>query len=122
MSLHRFTVGRKALFKGSWYSSNTPQAASQITALLPDTTQYRVRSDGDRHDRLVDEDSLEEVHMKPPLSPTSFAEPARFPSRDRAAASRPQSHEHLEHARRRESDCDGTLRRIRQLVEDNRLL
>lgn len=122
MSLRRFTVGQKAFFKSNWYSSNTPQAAPHITALLPETTQCRVRSDGERHDGLVDEDSLEEAHMEPPLSPISSAKPARFPSRDRAAASRPQSHERLEYARRRESDCDGTLRRIRQLVEDNRLL
>jgi hypothetical protein len=122
MSLRRFTVGQKVLVESSLYSSNTPQAASHITALLPDTTQYRVRSDGERHDRIVDEDSLEEAGTRPLLSGASSAEPARFPSRDRAAASRPQSHERLEYARRRESDCDGALRRIRQLVEDNRLL
>jgi hypothetical protein len=116
------TVGQKVLVESSLYSSNTPQAASHITALLPDTTQYRVRSDGERHDRIVDEDSLEEAGTRPLLSGASSAEPARFPSRDRAAASRPQSHERLEYARRRESDCDGALRRIRQLVEDNRLL
>lgn len=118
MSLHRFAVGQEVVFKSARYRSNAPQGSYHIVALLPDT-RYRVRSPGERHERMADEDSIEDVHMRSLLSPE---EPTRFPSLDRATASRPHSYERLEYARRQKSDCDGTLRRIRQLVEDNRLL
>lgn len=121
MLQHRFAIGQEAVLNRSRYSLNAVPSLYRITVTLPENNssrQYRIRRDGEPHGRMVTETSLEALTSLPQPDPLGRS----YPSIDRIAASRPGSHELLEYARLQESDSDGTLRRIRRLVEDNRLL
>lgn len=121
MLQHRFQIGQEVTLKISHYSLNAPLGLYRVIAVVPERDnfpQYRIRSDAERHERMVSEDSLEAYNS--PAQPDAHG--AGFPSPDRTAASLPGSHEILEFARQMKSDSDGTQRRLNRLVEDSRLI
>lgn len=66
---HIFTVGQTVRLKDGFLvvPSKLPDRY-RITATLPprgNMLQYRVRSDDERHERVVTEDSLEAINMSP---------------------------------------------------------
>lgn len=77
---HLFAVGQAVRLKGGF--GTFPQTAEiyRIRATLPargDSLQYRIRSDGERHERVATQDSLEPVATSPSdiitLSERTFA-------------------------------------------------
>lgn len=120
MRPHRFQIGQEVVLKVGRYS-NAPVGRYRVIAVVPErdnSPQYRIRNDAERHERMVSEDSLGAcAEIANP-----HAHGAGFPSPDRIAAGRPGSHETLEYARQRNSDSDGTMRRLKRLVEDCRLI
>jgi hypothetical protein len=66
MSEHRYAVGQSVRMKRHFGVYRTDDALYQITGRLPEkdnSPQYRVRSESERHDRVVTEDGLEGVEM-----------------------------------------------------------
>ena len=64
MSAHRFAIGQSVHLRRRFGLSPHTAENYRITGLLPamdNSPQYRIRSDDERHDRVVTEDSLEEL-------------------------------------------------------------
>lgn len=65
---HRFKIGQKVRLKGGFGRSSLPVEIYQVTGVLPPSggvPQYRIRNDGERHERVTTEDSLEPVGPPP---------------------------------------------------------
>ncbi|MBL8575617.1 MAG: hypothetical protein JNK47_00200 [Mesorhizobium sp.] len=63
---HLFTIGQAVRLKGGFLRPALPTDIYHITGTLPargDSLQYRIRSDGERHERVTTQDSLEPVDM-----------------------------------------------------------
>jgi hypothetical protein len=61
MSPHKFAVGQIVKFLPDRYQSNLRDARFKVLRLLPEADhalQYRVKSQGDGHERIVREDQL----------------------------------------------------------------
>lgn len=61
---HLFDVGQTVRLKGGFGLLSQSAGVYQITARLPprgNSPQYRIRSDGERHERVATQDSLETV-------------------------------------------------------------
>ncbi|MEP9373297.1 hypothetical protein [Mesorhizobium sp. KR1-2] len=66
MSLHRFAIGQSVHFKNR--QSDTTGGVYRITATLPErdnSPQYRIRNDGERHERVTTENTLVLVDAPP---------------------------------------------------------
>ena len=62
--MHLFTVGQAARIKGGFVRPALAADIYHITGTLPprgDSLQYRIRNDGERHERVTTQDSLESV-------------------------------------------------------------
>ena len=67
--MHLFTVGQAVRIKGGFVRPALAADIYHITGILPprgDSLQYRIRNDGERHERVTTQDSLEPVSI--PLS------------------------------------------------------
>jgi hypothetical protein len=65
---HLFAVEQAVRLKGGFGTFSTTAEIYRITATLPprgDSLQYRIRSDGERHERVATQDSLESVDRSP---------------------------------------------------------
>jgi hypothetical protein len=61
---HLYALGQSVRLKGSFSTFPKPTEIYQVTGRLPprgDSLQYRIRSDGERYERMATEDSLEPV-------------------------------------------------------------
>ncbi|MBN8889405.1 MAG: hypothetical protein BGP12_04675 [Rhodospirillales bacterium 70-18] len=61
MALHKFAVGERVAFTPGRHDGNVPRGAYTVTRLLPvegGEQQYRVKSTGDTHERVVRESQL----------------------------------------------------------------
>lgn len=68
MSPHRFAIGQSVHLKNRFNQSDTTGGTYRIIATLPErdnSPQYRIRNDGERHERVTTEDTLELTHMSP---------------------------------------------------------
>jgi hypothetical protein len=68
-AMHLFTVGQVVRLKGGFGRPSLPADIYHITGTLPprgDSPQYRIRNDGERHERVTTQDSLEPVDMSRP--------------------------------------------------------
>jgi hypothetical protein len=71
---HLFAVGQAVRLRGSFGTFSKTAEIYHITGTLPprgDSPQYRIRSDGERHERVTTQDSLE-----PAVRPSQFSEGA----------------------------------------------
>ena len=62
--MHLFTVGQAVRIKGGFARPALAADIYHITGTLPprgDSLQYRIRNDGERHERVTTQDSLEPV-------------------------------------------------------------
>ena len=67
--MHLFTVGQVVRMKGGFARPALPADIYHITGTLPprgDSLQYRIRNDGERHERVTTQDSLEPVNTPQP--------------------------------------------------------
>lgn len=65
---HLYALGQSVRLKGSFSTFPKSTEIYQITGRLPprgDSLQYRIRSDGERYERMATEDSLEPVPILP---------------------------------------------------------
>lgn len=65
---HRFAIGQSVRMKGRIGLSPKTAETFRITGKLPakdNSPQYRMRSDDERHERVITEDSLEAVEAAP---------------------------------------------------------
>lgn len=63
---HFFTVGQAVRLRGNFGTFPKGSQIYRITGTLPptgDSLQYRVRSDGERHERVTTQDNLEPVRL-----------------------------------------------------------
>ena len=70
---HLFAVGQTVRLRGNFGTFPKTTEVYRITGTLPprgDSPQYRIRSDGERHERVTTQDSLE------PVRPSQFSEGA----------------------------------------------
>lgn len=61
MAPHAFAVGQRVIFAPGRQDANVPRGAYTVTRLLPldnGEQQYRVKSAGDTHERVVRESQL----------------------------------------------------------------
>ncbi|PSJ56654.1 hypothetical protein [Pseudaminobacter soli (ex Li et al. 2025)] len=73
MSPHRFAIGQSVHLKNRINQSDTTEGVYRITATLPErdnSPQYRIRNDGERHERVATENTL--VLVDTPLVATGF--------------------------------------------------
>jgi hypothetical protein len=64
MADHRFAIGQPVRLKGRFGMATNTAETYRITGTLPakdNSPQYRIRNDGERHERVATEDSLEEI-------------------------------------------------------------
>ena len=67
--MHLFTVGQAVRIKGGFARPTLAADIYHITGTLPprgDSLQYRIRNDGERHERVTTQDSLEPVNTPQP--------------------------------------------------------
>lgn len=65
---HLYAVGQAVRLRGSFGTFPKNADLYHITATLPardDSPQYRIRSNGERHERVTTQDSLEPVRASP---------------------------------------------------------
>lgn len=65
---HLFAIGQAVRLKGGFGTFPKTAEIYRITATLPprgDSLQYRIRSDGELHERVATQDSLEPVDTSP---------------------------------------------------------
>ena len=70
---HLFAVGQAVRLRGNFGTFPKTSEVYHITGTLPprgDSLQYRIRSDGERHERVTTQDNLE------PVRPSQFGEGA----------------------------------------------
>ncbi|PWJ78349.1 hypothetical protein C7441_11614 [Pseudaminobacter salicylatoxidans] len=70
MALHRFAIGQSVHLKNGFNRSDAAGGVYRITAILPErnnSPQYRIRSDGERHERVTTEDTLELINLPSPI-------------------------------------------------------
>jgi hypothetical protein len=68
MSPHRFAIGQSVHLKNRFNQSDTTEGVYRITATLPErdnSPQYRIRNDGERHERVTTENTLVLVDTPP---------------------------------------------------------
>lgn len=68
MPTHRFKIGQDVRVKRSLGHSPATPGSFRITAMLPErnnSPQYRMRSDAERHERVMVEDELELINASP---------------------------------------------------------
>lgn len=61
MSPHRFEIGQSVHLKNRFNQSDTTAGIYRIIATLPErdnSPQYRIRNDGERHERVTTENTL----------------------------------------------------------------
>jgi len=61
---HLFAVGQTVRFKGGFGLKTDPTEIYRITRTLPSqgtSPQYRIRSDGERHERVTSQEDLEGI-------------------------------------------------------------
>ncbi|PSJ51723.1 hypothetical protein [Pseudaminobacter soli (ex Li et al. 2025)] len=71
MSPHRFAIGQSVHLKNRINQSDTTQGVYRITATLPErdnSPRYRIRNDGERHERVTTENTLVLVGTPPVAS------------------------------------------------------
>jgi hypothetical protein len=64
LSSHGFAIGQAVRLRPAFGLSTKPAQIYRIIGLLPErdnSPQYRVRSDEERHDRVLTEDGLEDM-------------------------------------------------------------
>lgn len=69
MALHRFAIGQAVHLKNGFSRSDAAGEIYRITAMLPErnnSPQYRIRSDGERHERVATEDTLDPINLPSP--------------------------------------------------------
>lgn len=67
-AMHLFAVGQAVRLKGGFGTFPKTAEIYRIAATLPprgDSLQYRIRSDGELHERVATQDSLEPVDTSP---------------------------------------------------------
>ncbi|MEP9374277.1 hypothetical protein [Mesorhizobium sp. KR1-2] len=68
MSPHRFAIGQSVHLKNRFNQSDTTAGTYRIIATLPErdnSPQYRIRNDGERHERVTTENTLVLVDTPP---------------------------------------------------------
>jgi hypothetical protein len=68
VSTHLYALGQSVRLKGSFGTLPKSIEIYHVTGRLPprgDSLQYRIRSDGERYERMATEDSLEPVSVSP---------------------------------------------------------
>ena len=68
MPMHLFTIGQAVRLRGNFGTFPKTSEIYHITGTLPargDSLQYRIRSDGELHERVATQDSLEPVDTSP---------------------------------------------------------
>jgi hypothetical protein len=77
-STHLFEVGQAVRLRGSLGTFSKTVGIYRVTGTLPpyrDSPQYRIRNDGERHERVTTQDDLEPVSISqsgPSLSERTF--------------------------------------------------
>jgi hypothetical protein len=64
MADHRFAIGQPVRLKSRFPMATKTAGTYRITGTLPakdNSPQYRIRNDGERHERVATEDSLEAI-------------------------------------------------------------
>jgi hypothetical protein len=68
MNVHRFAVGQSVRMKGTIAMSLQTGDKFRITGRMPArdwSPQYRIRNDVERHERVAEENNLEEINVAP---------------------------------------------------------
>jgi hypothetical protein len=84
MNVHRFAIGQSVRLKGTIGMSLQTGDMFRITGKMPArnwSPQYRISSDEGRHERVAEENNLEEVTVAPSPGPLLARSESRGPKR-----------------------------------------
>jgi len=76
MSVHRFAVGQPVRLKTRFGLAPKATETFHVTGTLPErdnSPQYRIRQDGERHERVTTEDFLEAIETTQSLEDSVFS-------------------------------------------------